>query len=438
MRLPRLLLAAVAGALVLTGGSHFATAQAPGALQTPEQFFGFRIGTDNKLARWDRIVDYMRQVDTASDRIQMRELGKSTNGNPFVVLEISAPETPKNLDRYKQLERKLYFQGGTPTDAEREEIFAQGTLVIAITCSLHATEVGATQMAVELVHRLATDGSPQVKKILDNVIFLLVPSLNPDGQIMITDWFDKNLGTPYETSAIPYLYHPYVGHDNNRDMYMFTQKESQLTAKLLWHDWYPTVWLDEHQMGSNAARIFVMPATDPINPNVHPLIYRWNGILGQSQAAALEAAGKEGIIYNSTYTNFWEGAMAWSGWWHNQIGLLTEVASARVAAPMDQQRAVAGRPAPAGGRGGEGGGRGNQFSDAPLPAPTDINSRTEYPRPWMGGRWTLRDIVDYELIATMALLDTAADRREAILRQIYEVNRQTIEDGRHAKGNVAA
>ena len=122
-------------------------------------------------------------------------------------------------------------------------------------------------------------------------------------------------------------------------MYMFTQKESQLTAKLLWHDWYPSVWLDEHQMGSNGARIFVMPATDPINPNVHPLIYRWNGIFGQSQAAALEAAGKEGIIYNSTYTNFWQGAMAWSGWWHNQVGLLTEVASVRVASPIEQQRA---------------------------------------------------------------------------------------------------
>ena len=124
-------------------------------------------------------------------------------------------------------------------------------------------------------------------------------------------------------------------------------------------------------MGSNGARIFVMPATDPINPNVHPLIYRWNGILGQSQAAALEAAGKEGIIYNSTYTNFWQGAMAWSGWWHNQIGLLTEVASARVAAPIEQQRAVPGRPAPppAGGGRGEGGGRGGQqFSDAPLAA----------------------------------------------------------------------
>ena len=258
-----------------------------------------------------------------------------------------------------------------------------------------------------------------MKKILDNVIFVLVPSLNPDGQIMVTDWFNKNLGTPFETSQIPYLYHPYVGHDNNRDMYMFTQKESQHTAKLLWHDWYPSVWLDEHQQGSNGARIFVMPATDPINLNVHPLIYRWNGILGQSQAAALEAAGKDGIIYNSTYTNFWEGAMAWSGWWHNQIGLLTEVASVRVAAPIDQQRAVAGQAAGEGrgGGGGGGGGRGGRGDGGgALPPPTDINPRTEYPRPWMGGHWTLRDIVDYELIATMALLDTVADRREALLR----------------------
>src|SRR5205823_11346485 len=215
--------------------------------------------------------------------------------------------------------------------------------------------------------------------------------------------------------------------------------------KLLWHDWFPSVWLDEHQQGSNGARIFVMPATDPINPNVHPLIYRWNGILGQSQAAALEAAGKEGIIYNSTYTNFWEGAMAWSGWWHNQIGLLTEVASARVAAPMEQEKATPGRssqpPAATPGRGGEGGGREGgagegRFDNKPLPAPTDVTSRTEYPRPWMGGRWTLRDIVDYELVATMALLEAVADRRETILRQIYDVNRQTIDDGQ--RGNPSA
>jgi hypothetical protein len=403
---------------------------AAGTLPSPDQFIGFHVGTDNKLARWDRVVEYMKTVAGASDRVRFRELGKTNNGNPFVMLEVSSPETLKNLDRYKQFERKLYFQNGAPTPRERDDIFRLGKVVVLVGCSIHATEVGATQMTLDLVHHLATDDSPTTRKILDNVILLLVPSLNPDGQILVTDWFNRNLGTPYESSPLPVLYHPYVGHDNNRDMYMFTQKESQYMAQVAWHEWLPSIWLDEHQMGAGGARIFVMPATDPINPNVHPLIYRWNAILGQSQAAALEAAGKDGIIYNSTYTNFWQGAMAWAGWWHNEVGLLTETASARIASPTDQTKAV----------------RSNQVPsdlinrdasiDAVVPGmgtlspPVDTAARTEYPRPWLGGHWTLRDIVDYQLISTLALLDTAADRREAVLRQIYEVNRQTVEDGR--------
>ncbi|HSK09704.1 MAG TPA: M14 metallopeptidase family protein, partial [Vicinamibacterales bacterium] len=393
-------------------------------LPTPQQFLGFAVGADNKLARWDAIVQYFDLVAARSPRVRVRDLGKSTLGNRFLTVEIAAPDTLAQGDRYKQLQRKLYFQDGPPTAAERDEILRDGKAVVLVTCSMHATEVGATQMALELVHRLATEDSPLVRKILDRVILVLVPSLNPDGQIMVADWFDKNLGTEFEHSPMPWLYHPYVGHDNNRDMYAFTQVESQLTARLLWHDWFPAVWLDEHQMGNAGARIFVMPATDPINPNVHPLIYRWNGIFGQAQAAALEAAGKDGIIYNSTYTNFWQGAMAWSGWWHNQVGLLTEVASVRVAAPVDQLRAIPGAPAPAA---ADGQGRRQAETRGPLPAPRDITPRTEYPRPWLGGRWTLRDIVDYELIATMATLEAAADQRDALLRHIYEVNRVTVE-----------
>jgi hypothetical protein len=215
-------------------------------------------------------------------------------------------------------------------------------------------------------------------------------------------------------------------------MYMFTQRESQYLARLAWHEWFPVVWLDEHQMGSTGPRMFVMPAADPINPNVHPVIYRWNSILGQSQAAALEAAGKDGIIYNSTYTNFWQGALAWSGWWHNQIGILTEAASVRIASPVEQLPVAADGsflPPPVGCC--------SSRSGAPLPPPNDVRQRTEYPRPWLGGRWSLRDIVDYELIATMALLDAVADRRETILRQIYEVNRQTVA-GPTRPGDVTA
>ncbi len=411
-------------------------ASALAQLPTPEKFLGHRVGEDKKLVRWDKIVEYLNLVAKNSDRVRLRELGKTTEGNPFLLLEIASPETLKKLDYYKGLERKLYFQGGAPTAAERDEIFRAGKAVVMITCAMHSTEVGATQMAIELVHRLATEDSPTVKKILDQTIFLLVPSLNPDGQIMVTDWYNKNVNSEFEPSPLPYLYQKYVGHDNNRDMYMFTQKESQMTAEILWHEWFPSVWLDEHQQGSNGARIFVMPATDPINPNVHPLIYRWNGIFGQAQAAALEAEGKEGIIYNSTYTNFWQGAMAWSGWWHNQVGLLTEVASARIASPIDQRRAQPGATQTGGEDFQAQMRRQMENPNEPLPPPTDTRARTEYPRPWLGGRWTLRDIVDYDLIATMALLETAADQREQLLKQIYEVNRATVTAGK--QGDVHA
>ncbi len=418
------------------------------AIQPPEQYFGFRIGADKKLVRYDKAIEYFQKIANESDRVRYRNLGPTTNGNPFVMLEISSAANLKSLDHFKALERKLYFQGGAPTDAERDEIFRSGKSVVFITNSIHATEIGATQMVIECVYRLATENSPGIQKILDNVIFLLVPSLNPDGNIMVTDWYNKVVDTPNEPTPLPYLYQPYTGHDNNRDMYMFSQRESQMAAQILWHEWFPSIWLDEHQQGMSGPRIFTMPATDPINPNVDPLVYRLNGVYGQSQAAALEAEGKTGIIFNSTYTNFWEGAMAWSGWWHNQVGLLTEVASARIATPVTQQKADSSHasapaaPARSAATGPAAGAtpfeaeRRRQFEspDAPLPAPTDITPRTEYPRPWLGGKWTLRDIVDYELTATFALLDAAAANRETLLRQIYAINRNTIEAGK--KGEI--
>ncbi|WP_446742008.1 M14 family metallopeptidase [Silvibacterium acidisoli] len=409
---------------------------------SPEQFFGFKMGDDHKLARYDKIVDYFNAVAAKSDRVHVRNLGPTTLGKPFVMAEISSGDTVAHLDHYKDLEKKLYFQGGAPTDAERDTILASGKAVVLITNNIHSTEIGSSQESVELLYKLATDDSPRVKKILDNVILLLVPSLNPDGQQLVVDWYNKYLGTPNEGAQTPFLWHPYVGHDDNRDEYLFSQKESRLIAEVLWHDWFPSVWLDEHQQGSEGSRIFTMPATDPINPNVDPLIYRLTTVYGQEQAAALELAGKDGITYNSTYTNFWPGAMAWTGWWHNQIGLLTEVASARIASPIYQkkadlkkdlaeaQSASGGRSLEAPDRFASGEQRPTGAENDPLPAPKDITARLDYPRPWLGGEWRLKDIVDYELIATLALLDTAADNRPQLLTQIYGINQRTIAEGK--------
>lgn len=398
-----------------------------GPLPAPEQFAGFRIGADKKLVRWDRIVEYMKLADAVSPRVAVEELGKTTNGNPYINVIISSDETIANLDRYRATQRRMAYPRDLPP-AEFEKLAASHKVVLLITCNIHSTEIGASQMVLELVHRLATEDSPFVKHILDNVILLLAPSANPDGQIMVVDWYNKNAGTPYEYSPLPELYHKYTGHDNNRDAFMNTQVESRMLNKLTYKDWFPQVYLDEHQMGSSGARIFVPPFRNPINTNVDPSIWQWNGLLGYAMGAALHEKGYTGIINDAMYTSWWQGGFVMQVWWHNMVGLLTEVASVAVATPIEQQKATLGvqtaAPEPAGEQ------RGRMDPRRPLPPPRDTAPRNTYPRPWLGGRWTLRDIVDYELTATYGLLEAVASHKNPLLRNFYNLNRKGIEKGK--------
>lgn len=400
---------------------------APAAtLPSPEQFAGFRVGSDRKLVRWERIVEYMKLAAAASPRIKTEELGKTTNGHPYLSVTVSAPETIARLDSYKETQRKLtYAHDMAPAEAER--LIAGHKVVLLITCNIHASEIGASQMVIELIHRLATEESPYIKQVLDNVILVLVPSANPDGQILVTDWYNQNAGTPHESSAMPWLYHKYTGHDNNRDAFMNTQAESRLLNKLTYKDWLPQVFLDEHQMGNSGPRIFVPPFKNPINPNVDPMIWQLNGMLGYAMGGALHEKGYTGIINDTMYTSWWQGGFIMQAWWHNMVGLLTEVASANIASPVDQEKARPGvtatGPEPTF----------EQFRNRdpklPLPAPRDTVPRNTYPRPWLGGRWTLRDIVDYELTATYGLLEAVANQRQVLVRTVHQMNKRQIDLG---------
>lgn len=397
---------------------------------TPEQFAGFRMGTDKKLLRWDKIVGYLKLAAAGSPRLRFEELGKTSMGNPFVAVTISAPETLANLGRYQSNQRRLAYPRDLD-EAAAEKLIESNKAVLLITCNIHATEIGSTQMVPELVYRLATEDSPAIRHILDNVIFVLVPSFNPDGQILVTDWYTRNAGTPWEYSPLPELYHKYAGHDNNRDAFMNTQAESKHFNRLAFKQWFPVVYLDEHQMGSNGPRIFVPPFMDPINPNVDPAIWELNGMFGYAMGSALHAKGYTGIVNDTMYTSWWQGGFMMQVWWHNAVGLLTEVASANVAGPVDQEKAVPqaaspGAPAP------EPSIEEMRRRDPrkPLPAPRDITPRNTYPRPWLGGHWTLRDIVDYELTATFALLEAVANERIPVQRNFYRLNRRQIELGK--------
>ena len=240
-------------------------------------------------------------------------------------------------------------------------------------------------MAMEWAHALATANDAETKRRLDDVVLLLVPSLNPDGQIMITDYYRKYVGTKYEGGRLPWLYHHYVGHDNNRDWYMLTQPETRALSRAVYHDWNPQLFVDEHQMGSEGPRMFIPPFADPLDPDVHPLIWREVNMVGANMALRLEQAGKSGLIYGYSFDAYWMGGTRNTGWWKNITGLLLEIASARIASPVYIE--------PNELRGGTKG-------------LIDYKATINHPNPWKGGWWRMRDIMDYERIASDALLET--------------------------------
>ena len=401
---------------------------APAAIPTPEAFAGFPIGSDGNLLRWERIVEYFEILDEHSDRVLVEELGKTHNGNPFLLAILSSPENLGRLEQIQATQHRLAHPTGL-TDQEIEELAWSSPAVIAVSCNIHATEIASSQMAVELAHRMATEDSRWMRNVLDNVVFLLVPSLNPDGQIIVTDWNNRVRGTEHVWSSLPWLYHPYVGHDNNRDAYMMTQPESRYMNQILFQDWFPQVYVDEHQQGQSGMRVFVPPFRNPINPNVHPSVWALAGRIGFSMYQALHEAGFTGVGYDQRYTAWWQGGFLRGAWFHNMVGMLTEVASANLASPVHQMEAKLGV------RTNSTKSRSDWLEErvddpaAPMPPPTDTMPRYDYPKPWLGGKWTLRNIVDAELALTDALLESAANGKVRLIETQAQMGLDAIAEG---------
>jgi hypothetical protein len=375
------------------------------SIPTPAQFAGHPVGADRKLVRWERIVEYMRMIDERSDRVQLQTLGKTTLGNEFIVVLVSSPSNLQRMDSLRETARRL--ASGRTDDVAARRLAAAGKVFIAINHAIHSTEIGSSQTTLEMVHRLATDDSPETREILDNVILVHIPSANPDGQIMVVDWYDRNVGTRFETSPMPWLYHHYVGHDNNRDLFMGNMIETRYLWQVLYRDYPVQVLLDQHQQGANAARIFVPPYPDPPNERVHPLVWQQTRFFGAAMAAALQTAGKKGVqSQGSSYRLYHQGGTA-SAWWHNIIKLLTETASASMATPVtlapDEVRVPA--------------------ADGVV---SNMRVSQSYPDPWPGGTWRLRDIIDYQMIAATAVLTQSARYRAELLYGQHVMARDAI------------
>jgi len=372
---------------------------------TPEEFYGHQIGADRKLARWDKIVEYFWHLD-ASPCVKVVELGKTTDGHPFLLAVISSPDNLKDLERIRETNWRLAHPKGL-SEKEIDEMVSEGKAVVSMTMSVHASEIGGTQTSSELAHELATSSDPELVKIRENTVLLLIPSANPDGNMMVVDWYNKYLGTEYEGGPLPYLYNRYIGHDNNRDAFHITQVESKILTKFFFRDWYPQAQIDFHHMGSYGARFYIPPHMDPLFEFVDPLVWAEQQLYGGMMMLELEAAGKTGIETQATYPA--DGGPYWdeSPVMHGICGMLTESASANLATPnyVHYQQLGAGRGRP------------------------EYRTQMSFPHPWPGGWWRLRDVVEQQKIAAFAALKAAANMRERILKNMYLKAKRQIEAG---------
>lgn len=376
-------------------------------LPSPEEVFGFQMGADRKLADWYQIVDYFSMLEKGSDKIIIQKLGKTTLGKPFLLAIISSAENLRNLGRYQAIQQQL----ANPYELSKEkanELVEEGKIVVLVSLNIHSTEIGSSQESAELAFELITHSDPKTERILDNVILLLMPSLNPDGLQMVVDWYKKYVGTPHEGCRMPWLYHHYAGHDDNRDWFMFNLQESRLAAQVLYHEWFPEIVYDQHQMGSSGPRLFMPPYADPVNPNVHSILMAEINMLGKYVVADLHAQGFKGIVTGIRFNAYFEGTMSKTPLWHNMVGILSEMASARMATPLYLPRGSLGQYGPE------------------LPRYSRV---TDFLDPWEGGWWRLRDIIEYEKAVTYSILELAATYKNKFMLNFYSLNAASIRKG---------
>ena len=370
-----------------------------GSIPHPSEYFGREIGDPGVLISHSKILEYYRFMEERSDRVKVVEIGETTEGRPFYYAIVTSPENHARLDNLINLNSNLYDPRGV-SDGEIQQIVREGKTFMVANHQIHSTEVGASQGALLMAHRMATGDDHEVSRILDNVVLIHVPVHNPDGQERVYEWLDKWRGTEHENSRPPFLYQKYVGHDNNRDWYMFTQVETQLSIEIQ-NKFHPQFTLDQHQMGSRGARIFVPPFEDPWEPGIDPALIASNNMIGTYMGQYLTSRGLKGVEWKNRY-DAWTPARAYYHY-HGGVRILTEVAGANFADELDIPFDSLG---------------------------SDYQRlRWNFPMPWEGGTWTFKEIVNYHYTSSMAALLAGADLREQLLAGMAASQKRSVEPG---------
>ncbi len=379
---------------------------APG-IPSPESHFGFTPGSDRMLFDYEEMIAYMKILEARSPKVKMEQIGYSEMGKPMYLLFVSSEDNIANLDRLKEINRQLALHA-TMSDAQLKQLAVEGKVFFLMTLSMHSTEVGPSQAAPLIIHELITSDDPKTRLILDNTVYMITPSHNPDGMNMIVDNYKKYLGTKYEGSSMPGVYHKYAGHNINRDFITLNLKENQAIAHAYSREWFPQVSVERHQMGSRGPRYYISPPSDPLSENILPGIWNWKRIFGSRSLNAMTVAGLKGVSVNYLFDMYWPGNTSTS-LWKGVVAMLSEAASVDIATPIyiePNELSVSGKGL------------------------AEYEISINMPDPWPGGWWRLGDIVEYERVNTLSYLHTAAIHREEILRFRHDITRKEVERGR--------
>ena len=374
---------------------------------SPGVFFGFEPGSDRNLFDYGQLIDYLKKLDNSSDRVEMREIGKSPMGKPMYIVFISSAENIKRLDELGQINKKLALDPDLKVE-EVNDLTKKGKVFFLATLSMHSEEVGPTQSSPLIAYDLATTSDPAKLKWLDDVVYMLVPNHNPDGMDMVVSHYRKYKGTKYEDSDMPGVYHKYVGHDNNRDFIILSQSDTKAISAITSTTWFPQVMVEKHQMGGGSVRYFVPPNHDPIAENIDEGLWNWNGIFGSNMIKDLTREGCSGVAQQYAFDNYWPGSTE-TCLWKNVAAFLTEAASCSLATPVY----VEPTELKASGKG-----------------LSEYKKSTNMPLPWPGGWWHLSDIIKLELVSTNSILSTCSVNKEEILKFRNDLCKKEVEKGK--------
>jgi hypothetical protein len=374
-------------AILLVAGSSLV---AQSGIPTPESVIGFKPGADFKLATYDDTIKYFKQLDAASPKMTLLPMGTSTQGRTYYVALISNERNLAKIDRYREIARRLASPEGL-TEAQARTLSIEGKAIVHIDGGLHSTEVAGPQHTLQLAYDLLSGRDETTTRILDNVILMLWPTINPDGHQMVAEHYMKNIGTPGASTNLPVLYQEYVGHDNNRDAYMLNMIESRVMEQA-WRQWEPQIIYVHHQTAPFPTRIWLPPFAEPIAQHAPFLMSRTVNTIGMTIAQGLEERGLVGATHMGTGFDAWyAGYIDYAPMFKNIASFWTETALANMAAPRDYT-----------------------IKDIPQ-AYQDLRPQSLYPSPWAGGHFGLSDSVAYMYGASMAVLDYAAKQKDSLL-----------------------